>query len=327
MKLLVTGANGFVGRALLASLCKEGNEVQAAVRTLRADFAEFAAARGAGVHAVGEMGPHTDWLPLLRGVETIVHLAARVHEMDDAGRDTLPDYLAVNCTATLNLAQAAAAAGVKRLVFLSSVKVCGECASSAAPFTEDTPPRPQGPYAQSKWEAEQGLGAIAAQTGLEVVILRPALVYGPGVKANFLRLMHWVRRGWPLPFGQVNNCRSLLYLGNLVDAIRVCLEHPAAAGKTFLLSDGEDVSTPELVRLIAQALGRPPRLLSFPPAWLRAAGKLAGRGKEVDRLLGSLCVDSGKIRRELGWQPPHTLDAGIRETVRAYVHGLEAGPA
>jgi UDP-glucose 4-epimerase len=241
--------------------------------------------------------------------------------MNDRVQDPLVLYRATNTDATLNLARQAVAAGVKRFVFISSIKVNGE--GRELPYSEFDLPSPQDAYAISKWEAEQGLRAIESSTGMQVVILRPPLVYGPGVGANFLRLMRSVERGLPLPFGRVDNRRSLLYLGNFTDAIRVCLDHPAAAGQTFLLSDGEDVSSADLIRRLALAMHRPARLLPLPPSWLRAAGALLGRGAEVDRLLGSLSVDSSKIRRELGWRPPFSMDEGLSQTADYYFRHID----
>jgi len=269
--------------------------------------------------ATGDLGGATDWRAALAGCDVVVHLAARVHVMSDAASEPLAEFRKVNTVATLNLARQAAAAGVRRFVFVSSVKVNG--AGRDAPYCESDTPAPQDPYAISKWEAEQGLARIAAEAGLEVVILRPPLVYGPGVGANFLRLMQLVEKGWPLPFGRVDNRRSLLFLGNLVDAIRLCLAHPAAAGKTYLVSDGDAVATPELLRLLAAAMERRPRLLPLPASLIRLAGSLLGQSAEVSRLLDSLVLDSRRIREELHWRPPYTLAEGINQTVRAYLNG------
>ena len=304
MRVLVSGANGFVGRALCGHLNAHGHVVVPAVRRVSGL---------AGEAVVGDIDGATDWTAALSGCDAVAHLAARVHMMDESAQDVLALYRATNTQATLSLAQQAAKVGIKRLVFISSIKVNGE--GSPDPYRETDPPAPRDPYAISKWEAEQGLHDIAARTGLEVVILRPPLVYGPGVKANFRRLMDAVRKGIPLPFGSIDNRRSLLYLGNLVDAIRVCIEHPAAANKTYLISDGEDVSTPDLVRRLARAMNRPARLLPVPPALLSAAGTLLGKRDQVARLLGSLTLDSSAIRRDLGWTPPYTLDDGLRMTV------------
>lgn len=261
------------------------------------------------------MDIHTDWHAALTGCQAVVHLAARVHIMHDMVDDPLALYRTTNTDATLNLARQAARAGVKRFVFVSSIKVNGEGRDTA--YTETDAPAPEDAYAISKWEAEQGLWQIARETGLEVVVLRPPLVYGPGVKANFRRLLDTVARGWPLPLGAIENRRSLLYLGNFVDAIRVCVEHPAAAGQTFLVDDGQPVSTPELVRAVAHAMARPARLLAIPVGLLEFAGALFGRRTAVARLTGSLWVDSALIRTRLGWMPPYSMAAGLAATVAA----------
>ena len=306
--VLVTGANGFVGQALCPAMAAAGFKVRRAVR----------GGSMLGATVVGDIGPDTDWAKALTDCVSVAHLVARVHVTRNGTTDPQAAFRAVNVDGTLNLAHQAAKAGVRRFVFLSSIKVNG--AGRDEPYLDTDPPVPQDPYAISKWEAEQGLQEIATETGMEVVILRPPLVYGPGVKANFQRLVNAVAKGWPLPLGAVDNRRSLLFLGNLVDAIRLCLEHPAAAGQTYLVSDGEDVSSPELVRRLARAMGRPARLLPVPPAWLRLLGHLAGRGADAERLLGSLVVNSSRIRRELGWSPPFGLDAALAETVREYLH-------
>jgi UDP-glucose 4-epimerase len=264
----------------------------------------------------GNITPNTDWSSVISGVNCVIHLAARVHLMQDSATDPLAAYRAANTASTLNLAHQAAAAGVRRFIFLSSIKVNGE--GRDIPYTEQDPPAPTDPYAISKWEAEQGLLEIAAQTGMEVVILRPPLIYGAGVKANFLRLMQWVEKGIPLPFGAVTNQRSLLYIGNLVDAIRVCIEYPAAANQTFLLCDNEALSTAELIRKMAARFQRKPRLLNIPPAILLPLLTAIGRKQEAERLLGSLLLDNHKICQTLGWQPPFLVDAGLAQTVTAY---------
>ena len=304
--VLVTGATGFVGRALCAHLAATGHAVTPAVRRESGLAHEV---------VVGDIGSSTDWTMALAGCDAVVHLAARVHVMRDEAIDPLTEFRAVNTQGTLNLARQAAQAGVKRFVFISSIKVNGE--GRDAPYRETDAPAPEDAYAISKWEAEQGLRQIERETGLEVVILRPPLVYGPGVKANFLRLVQIIQRGWPLPLGAIHNRRSLLYLGNFVDAIQVCIEHPDAAGQTFLLDDGEPVSTPELIRALARAMGRPARLLAVPVGVLELAGALLGKRAAVARLTGSLYVDSSLIRSRLGWTPPFTMAAGLAATVAA----------
>lgn len=306
MKVLVTGATGFVGTALRARLAASGVEVVPAVRSKSGLPYEM---------AIGNLDASTDWRFALTACDAVVHLAARVHVMEDAAQNPLALYRATNTDATLNLARQAAQAGVKRFVFISSIKVNGEGREAA--YRETDAPAPEDPYAISKWEAEQGLWRIAQETGLDVVVLRPPLVYGPGVKANFLRLIDTVARGWPLPLGAIENRRSLLYLGNFVDAIRACVEHPAAAGQTFLIDDGQPVSTPELIRAVAHAMGRPARLLAVPMGLLELAGVLLGKRAAVTRLTGSLWLDSSLIRTRLGWTPPYTLRQGLDATVAA----------
>ncbi len=312
-RILVTGATGFVGRSLCESLLLHDIELRGTVWT-----AEPPTNLQLGVQAapIESIGPDTDWSVALNGVETVIHLAARVHVMDETCGDPLTAYRLVNVAGTENLARQAAAQGVTRLVFLSSVKVHGE--ETGIPYTEQLSPAPQDPYGVSKLEAEKILHKISAETGLEVVIIRPPLIYGPRVKANFLNLLKIVDKGLPLPLASITNARSLLYLGNLIDAIVRCIDHPQAAGQVFLVSDGEDVSTSELIRRVATALDRPARLLPFPPSLMRLAGKLTGKSMAVDRLLGSLVIDSGKIRRELGWTPPYTMADGLAVTAKWY---------
>lgn len=253
----------------------------------------------------------------LQGVDCVVHLAARAHVLDENGTDPLADYRRINVEATRNLAQQAATTGVRRFVFLSSIKVNGET-TDERPFNRDDTPQPLDAYGISKREAEDALRRIGADTGMEIVILRPPLVYGPGVKGNFLRLLRAVAHGMPLPLDSINNRRSLVYIGNLVDAIISCMDVPAAAGKTYLVSDGEDVSTPALVRKLAAALGTPPRLLPCPPALLHFGAALLSKRATVMRLTGSLTVDSSALRQELGWQPRYSLDQGLNATTQWY---------
>lgn len=312
-RVCVTGAQGFIGSALCCALVRQGWVMVPAVRRARGLPGEV---------AVGDIGPRTDWHATLAGCDAVVHLAARAHVMREARREPLAAFQEVNTAGTLHLARQAAEAGVRRFVYLSSVKVLGE--GREAPYTLADAAAPAEPYALSKWEAEQGLLALGRNTGMEIVVLRPPLVYGPGVKANFLSLMRAVARGWPLPLGAVRNRRSLLYLGNLVSAIEACLIHPAAAGQTFLVSDGEDVSTPELIRRLGMALGRPARLWPVPPPLLRLVATLLGRGAQAGRLLGSLAVDGSALRAVLGWTPPHTLDEGLRATARWYLESRES---
>lgn len=310
MKVLLTGATGFVGRELAGTLLGQRYALRGA---LRGKGSGGQLAKGVESVVVGSIHGATDWKAALAGCNVVVHLAARVHVMDDAVSDPLAEFRAVNTQGTLNLARQAARAGAKRFVFISTIKVNGEGRDAA--YRETDTPAPEDAYAISKWEAEQGLWKIAQETGLEAVILRPPLVYGPGVKANFRRLLDTVARGWPLPLGAIDNRRSLLYLGNFVDAIRLCIEHPAAAGQTFLIDDGQPVSTPELVHAVARALGRPARLISVPARALMLAGALVGKRSAVDRLTGSLWVDSSLIRERLGWTPPYSMADGLAATV------------
>jgi nucleoside-diphosphate-sugar epimerase len=314
MNVLITGASGFIGHALCNTLAEKGHIVKGAFRS-QEKLLKYKI--NMDCVSIGEIGPNTDWMEALRGIDVIVHLAARVHVMKDSTADPLSEFRKMNLDATEHLAKMSANAGVKRFVFMSTVKVNGEQTENK-PFHETDIPRPEDPYAVSKWEAEQALYKILKDPGLEVVILRPPLVYGPGVKANFLRLLQIVDHNIPLPFMNVYNQRSLIYLGNLVDAIITCCLHPNAKGETFLVSDGEDVSTPELIKMIAHAMNKKAKLLPFPQALLRMMGTLIGKKEELDRLLRSLCIDSSKIKKVLNWTPPFSMRDGINETVKWY---------
>jgi nucleoside-diphosphate-sugar epimerase len=309
MTILVTGASGFIGHFLCKRLLAVGLSVRG---TLLESEAPSALAAGVEPVVIKPLGPETIWSHALAGVDSVIHLAARVHIMDDPAADPLTEFRRVNSAGTAHLAREAAKAGVRRFVFISSIKVNGE--ESSEPYTSESAPNPADPYGVSKWEAEQALRRIESETGLEVVIIRPTLVYGPGVKANFLAMMNIIRRGIPLPLASITNKRSLIYAGNLVDALTSCATHAAAAGKTYLVSDGEAVSTPELIRATAVALGAPARLFPVPVAIMRLVGKLTGKSGAVSRLTGSLTVDSSAIRRDLGWQPPYSMNAGLQET-------------
>ena len=309
-RVLVTGANGFVGRALCAQAAARGVAMRGITR--------FPCELPGGVEncVVSAVDERTDWQAALAGVEAVVHLAARVHVMADTAENPLAEFRRINTQGTLNLARQAAAAGVRRFVFASSVKVNGEMTLSGHPFKADDAPAPLDAYGISKMEAEQGLRELAAKTGMEVVIIRPPLVYGPGVKANFAAMMRWLRRGVPLPLGAIDNQRSLVALDNLVDLIVTCISHPAAANQTFLVSDGEDVSTTQLLRRMGQALGRPARLLPVPAGLLTLGAALVGRRDMAQRLCGSLQVDIEKTRQLLGWRPPLTLDEGLKKAAQ-----------
>lgn len=312
MNILITGANGFVGRHLSALLIARGHRVSAAVR--RADAALPTGV--AEVHAVGDIGPNTCWDGVLDGIDAVIHLAARAHVMRDTDPDPLASFRRVNVAGTERLARAAAQAGVGQFVYLSSVKVHGESSAKNTPYTEAMAPAPEDAYGLSKLEAEQALAAISADTGLSLTVFRPPLVYGPGVRANFERLVKAVRRGIPLPFGAVRNRRSLVYVGNLADAVAASLSRPEALGQTFLVCDGPAVSTAELIRAIAAALQVKPRLLRIPPALLETAASLAGKRAEIRRLLGDMAIDDAHLRNRLGWRPPFSLQEGLADTVR-----------
>lgn len=313
MTILITGADGFVGAALCDRLRNEVIPLRGVVRRLKSPLDS-----DQNMVAVGDISARTDWSSALQDVTEVVHLAARMHLMNESSHDLISEFRRVNVEGTASLARKAAAHGVRRFVFLSSIKVNGELTGAGQPFTATDAPSPEDPYGVSKCEAEQMLWQIATETGMEVVVLRPPLVYGPGVKGNFIRLMRLIDKQLPLPLGAIQNQRSLIYLDNLVDAIRVCLTHPKAAGKTFLVSDGEDVSTPELIRRVAAALGRRPLLLPIPVSWMKWAGAFLGKRAAVDRLLGSLCVDMIPLREQLGWNPPYTMQAGLEATAQWY---------
>jgi nucleoside-diphosphate-sugar epimerase len=321
-RILVTGASGFVGRALCQRLLDKGLHVRAAVRT-RYVLPEVLPVTVEQI-IVGDIGPATDWSEALAGVDVVIHLAARVHVMHEHSADTLASYRHVNVSGTEALARQAASAGVKRLVFLSSIKVNGE-ATTGLPFSALSPENPKDPYGVSKWEAEQLLSRVMTETGMEVSIIRPPLVYGPGVKANFLRLMQWIGRGVPLPFGLIKNRRSLIFLGNLVDALLLVARHPSAKGRTYLVADREDFSTPQLVRSLAIELGKRPKLLPIPPFTLRLVGMMTGKVAEVERLIGSLQIDASAIHDELGWMPPYSAVEGMQITVQYYKSHKNSG--
>ena len=304
--VLITGASGFVGRTLCVETVARG----AAVRGISRSQGDLP--KGVENVVIGDIDDSTDWGEMLNGCNAVIHLAARVHVMQEANADPLVEYRRVNVLGTLNLAQQAAKSGVRRFLFVSSIGVNG-AATSHKPFTSEDRAQPHSPYAQSKYEAELGLQDLAAKTGMEVVIIRPPLVYGPGAPGNFGSLMRWLRRGIPLPLGAIHNQRSLVSLDNLVDLIVTCLTHPAAANQTFLVSDGEDVSTTELLQRMGQAMNRPARLISVPAGFLTQAAALLGKRDMAQRLCGSLQVDIQKTRQLLGWNPPLTLDQGLKK--------------
>lgn len=303
--IAVTGANGFVGAAVVAALARSGRDVRPIGRRPHA-----------GMVAVGDIGPDTDWSQALQGVTSVIHCAARVHVMKETQADALAAFRSVNVGGTRRLAEQAALAGVQRIVFVSSVKVHGESTQPGAPFHATDTPTPQDAYGQSKWEAEQALWAVCRATGLQGVVVRPPLVYGPGVRANMARLMKLVASGVPLPLGGIRNRRSLIALDNLSDLLVCCSEHAAAVGRSFLASDGDDLSTPDLIRQMARAMGRSARLVPVPVGLLRLGGRLTGLRAEVGRLVDSLQVDVTPTREAMNWTPPQSVLEGLQKMAR-----------
>ncbi|MFO7839748.1 MAG: SDR family oxidoreductase [Desulfosalsimonadaceae bacterium] len=318
MKILITGATGFIGSKLLQILEARAEKLCALVRRKPC--------RQKGLEGVNWIeyditGSMKELPEKIADIDIVVHLAARAHVMDDKLLDPLTKYRKVNVQGSLNLAQQAAAAGIKRFVFISSIGVNGN--QSIGPFTVNDPPNPIEPYAISKFEAEQSLRKFANETRMELVVIRPPLVYGPMASGNFRRLVRLVHKGLPLPLGLVHNKRSLVALDNLVDLILTCIDHPDAAGQTFMVSDGKDLSTPELIRKLAYAMGRPTRLLPVPQGLLRLGGFMMGKEKEVERLIGSLQVDISHTCDTLGWRPPVTADEALYKTGRDFVSRLK----
>jgi nucleoside-diphosphate-sugar epimerase len=311
MTIAITGAAGFIGKSLCAAMLEGPHKILAGVRSMNS----LCPSDNLRLIQYEGLSPGNDNFNIVQDATVVVHTAARAHIVRDKALDPLAEYRRVNVQGTLDLARRAAFAGVKRFVFISSIGVNGTFTSGSRRFTRDHKPAPTQPYAVSKWEAEQGLWEIASQTGIEVVVVRPPLVYGPGVKGNFARLLDLVRSGVPLPLAAVNNRRSFIGLDNLVDLLIRCVDHPNAAGQTLLVSDGQDLSTPELLRMIANAIGRPARLFPLPVPLLRLAGRALGRLNEVDRLVGSLQVDSSATRDLLGWTPPVSVEEGIKRMV------------
>lgn len=316
MGVLVTGANGFLGRVAVQYLCEfTEHRVSCAVRSPIS--AESLSSSNRPVHVVGEISAETDWRSALKGIHCVVHCAARVHVMKEA-LDAEELFTRVNVDGTLQLAEQAAASGVKRFIFISTIKVNGESSAPHHPFTPDAQAMPEGAYAVSKYEAEQALRALSERTGMELVIIRPPLVYGPGVKANFLSMVRWLSKGIPLPLGAVDNKRSLVYVYNLVDLIKTCIDHPRASGQVFLVSDDEDLSIHELLRRTGSALGKRVRLMKVPVVMLRASARLVGKDAQVSRLCDSLSADISKTKRLLGWTPPVSVDKGLSKTVAEF---------
>lgn len=305
--ILITGAGGFVGTSLVSEMARRRMPYRAVTRR-----------RGQSSIVIPDIDGRTDWTAALEDVDVVIHLASRAHVTRDTAPVAEAQIQCTNVDATLNLARQAARAGAKRFVFISSIKVNGETTSRGRPFTAADRPNPQNPYAQSKLDAELGLFAIARATGLEVTVIRPPLVYGPGVKANFGTMMEWIDRGIPLPLGAVGNKRSFVYVGNLVDLIVVAARHPGAAGEVFVVSDGEDMSTTELFRRLARALGRQCWVLPVPASLLKLAATLLGRRDVANRLIDSLQVDFTRTREILGWTPRICVDDGLEQTARSF---------
>jgi len=306
MRVLVTGATGFVGQALIPALIVAGHEVTAVVRNMPVP----SLVKGITVHTIADIGPDTDWAEALKGIDAVAHLAGRAHVMSEDTADAEEKYNRINACGTERLACSAADIGVKRFILLSTVKVMGE-KTQGVPFSELDIPAPEDAYGASKLAGEQALRRIAGESSLEDVILRPPLLYGPGAKGNFLSLLKLCRLAPPLPLAAINNQRSLLFIGNLVDAVISCLENPNAARQTFFVRDGEDLSTSELIRRVGRALNKPPHLFPSPPALLLLAGRMTGRSQTVERLLCSLQVNDKKIRYQLGWTPPYNVVQGL----------------
>jgi len=310
--VLVTGANGFVGKPLCLALLEQGQAVRKAVRGANRPI------ENCGTVAVGELNDQTDWTHALPGIKVVIHLAARVHVMNDTSTDALAEFRRVNVEGTLHLARQAVEAGVQRFIFISSIKVNGEGTLLGHPYTPEDLPAPVDPYGISKREAEDALRQLASDTGLEVVIIRPPLIYGPGVKANFLSMIRLLDKCVPLPLGAIHNQRSLVALDNLLDLIITCIHHPAAANQTFLVSDGEDLSTPDLLQRTAAALGKKAWLLPVPGFLLAWGATLIGKQAVAQRLCGSLQVDISKTCTVLDWKPPVKVDKALRKTAQFY---------
>ena len=316
MRVLVTGATGFIGQALCERLSAAGHDVRAAVRTPGAESPDTW-----DTVAVGDIGSRTVWDDALPGIDTVIHAAARVHVMRDTA-DASALFFETNTSGTRRLAEACAAHGVRRLIFVSSIKVNGE--GRQQPYTAEDIPDPQDAYGRSKLEAERALMSVAHSAGLEAVIVRLPLVYGPRVRANFLRLLRWVDRQIPLPLARVRNLRSLVSLANVCSFLEHVLDHPGAAGRVWLVADGEDISTPDLVRRVAHLMKRKSRLLKVPVWALHAAGVLTGRSAEISRLCGSLRLDVTPARIQLGWSPPYSMDACLAQTVEWYLREVRS---
>jgi len=312
--IFITGATGFVGQSLIKNLLNDNHKLRVSSRRKSVHIPS-----GVELFLTDDITDTTDWNQVLQGVDVVIHTVARVHVMDDSVVDPLSEFRKVNVDSTLNLARQAIIAKVKRFIFISSIKVNGEMTLKSQPFTADDEYIPTDPYGLSKYEAEQGLLALAESSDMEIVIIRPPLVYGPGVKANFSSMMKWIKKGIPLPFATLNNKRSLIAVDNLVNFITLCIKHPKAANEVFLVSDGEDVSISVLLRKIAKAFDQRLRLFAIPVSWMISALTLIGKGDVSTRLCSSLQIDSSKARDLLGWSPVITMDEQLQKTADAYL--------
>ncbi len=312
--VLITGASGFVGKRLVDECKKRSIDLRFVTRSC--DYQS-----DSNAVCIPEIDGETDWSLAFSDVKTVIHLAARAHIMSETIHDPLDEYRKINTDGTLNLAKQAALSGVKRFIFISSIKVNGETTTGAQPFNESSSENPEGPYGISKYEAERGLRKISEETGMEFIIIRPPLVYGPGVKANFLNLIKLADSFFPLPFSLINNRRSILYVDNLVDFIIMCIDHPEAKNEIFIVSDDFDISLSYLLKVIRVALDKPAHLFPLPSMFFWCIGRIIGKVSTVDRLIGDLQVDSYRARCVLSWQPPFTLQQGIKATIAAYLEG------
>ena len=313
MKLFITGINGFIGQALTARLSETSHIISGSVRP-GSSYDGFPMKDITHKKLLID----EDWTQSLNGLDVVIHTAARAHIINEVVSNPLKEFQKINVASTLNLAQQAADAGVARFIFISSIGVNGNC--NTVPFVELDEPMPKEPYAISKYQAEKGLLDISRNTGMEITIIRPPLVYGPGVKANFKSMIQWMNKGVPLPLGAINNKRSFVALDNLVDFIILCTEHHQAANEIFLISDGEQVSTTELLKKVAKALGKKSLLVPVPIKIMILVAKLIGQSVMSDRLFESLQIDSSKARTLLGWKPVISMDEQLKKTVDAYLN-------